>query len=84
MKVQQYDDFQQKISDNLDSKEKLHTLFQQNKTLINEIVQKTGSGNPFLAKPYDYLYENRFYEMASFYQTELEQINKVSLFGEDG
>jgi len=42
-----------------------------------------GSGNPILAKPYDILYEKGLYEEASFYQTEIETVNAVALFGEN-
>jgi hypothetical protein len=84
MKMKQYTDFQDLIMKNLDNKNKIHEIIQKNENLINEIIQNTGSGNSILAKPYDYLYEHSLYEMASFYQTELEQVNEVALFGEDG
>ena len=84
MKVQQYNEFQELIMKNINNKENLHKIIQNKADLINETIKLIGSGNSILAKPYDYLYESGLYDMASFYQTELEQINEVALFGEDG
>jgi hypothetical protein len=83
MKVQEYQHFQQDLLKNLNNHKKLHQIIQDNKNLINEIVKTMGSGNPILAKPYDFLYEKGLYEEASFYQTEIENVNGVALFGEN-
>lgn len=84
MKVQQYQHFQENLLKNLSDHQTLHNIIQNNKDLINEIVEVMGSGNLFLAKPYDILYEKGLYKDASFYQTEIESVNEVALFGEDG
>ena len=83
MKNKRYEDLQQSLLNNLNNRQNLHKIIQENKDLINEIVKTMGSGNPILAKPYDSLYEKGLYEEASFYQTEIERINEVALFGEN-
>jgi hypothetical protein len=83
MKVQEYQYLQQDLINNLTNHKNLHQVIQNNKNLINEIVKIMGSGNPILAKPYDLLYEKGLYEEASFYQTEIENVNGVALFGEN-
>lgn len=80
----QYNDFQQKLQDNLYNKEILQQIIRKNKDLINETIRTMGSGNPILTKPYDTLYDAGKYDFASFYQTEIENINEIALFGEDG
>jgi len=84
MKIQKYNEFQNNLIKNLSDKKALHNIISDNKALINEIVKNTGSGNVFLTKPYDILYEQGNYELASFFQTEIENVNEVALFGEDG
>lgn len=80
----QYNNLQEELIQNLTNKTELHNIIKNNVNTINYIVSKTGSGNPILSKPYDLLYDAGFYDMASFYLTEIEAINEVALFGEDG
>ena len=84
MKIQKYNEFQNNLIKNLSDKKALHNIISDNKALINEIVKNTGSGNVFLTKPYDILCEQGNYELASFFQTEIESVNELALFGEDG
>jgi len=84
MKTLEYNHLQNQLMQNLDNEKKLHQIIQSNKSLINKIVQTTGSGNPILTKPYDTLYEQENYKTLLLYQTEMEGINEVALFGEDG
>ena len=84
MKAQQYNELQNQIIEKLNNKYELHNIINENKSLINEIVQKVGSGSAFLTKPYDILCNEGNYDLASFYQTEIENVNEVALFGEDG
>ena len=83
MKVE-YNNLQKQLMQNLDNEENLHRIIQDNKSLINKIVKTMGSGNHILTKPYDTLYEQGNYNMLLLYQTEIEDINEVALFGEDG
>ena len=84
MKVQKYNNLQEQLTQNLNSKENLHRIIENNRSLINQIVETFGSGSKFLTKPYDDLYDSHNYDLASYYQTEIENINEVALFGEDG
>jgi hypothetical protein len=85
MKKYEYIDFQNKLekaaTDN--NEQALRVLLNDNKDLINNIVNDYGSGSVFLLNPYNILYSHHNYKTSGFYQDLIEEINPIALLGED-
>ena len=56
----------------------------QHQKEINTIVEKYGSASNWLTLAYDTAYDAKYYDFLRVYQEEIEKINDVALFGEDG
>ncbi len=85
MKRHEYIEFQNKLEKaaKTNDEQSLRVLLNDNKDLINSIVNDYGSGSVFLLSPYNILYSHHNYKTSGFYQDLIEEINPIALLGED-
>lgn len=85
MKNDKYRELQSKLEQAArdDDEQALRNLLNNNKDLINSIVNDYGSGSTFLLTPYNVLYSNHNYKTSGLYQDLIEEINPIALLGED-
>jgi hypothetical protein len=85
MKKDEYRELQSRLEKAArdDDEQALRNLLNNNKDLINSIVNDYGSGSAFLLTPYNILYSNHNYKTSGLYQDLIEEINPIALLGED-
>jgi hypothetical protein len=85
MKKNEYRELQSKLEKAAinNDEQTLRNLLNDNKDLINRVVNDYGSGSAFLLTPYNILYSNHNYKTSGLYQDLIEEINPIALLGED-